>query len=44
LSKQAPIPPEAEAAPPEEFPTYDEDLPTDFCCPKCGYTWSGKPQ
>lgn len=29
---------------PEDFPEYGEDISTDYCCPKCGYTWSGKPQ
>jgi hypothetical protein len=42
LSNEAAIPPET--TPPDEFPTYDEDLHTDFACPKCGHTWSGKPQ
>jgi hypothetical protein len=28
---------------PEEFPSYDEDIPVQYCCPKCGYVWSGKP-
>jgi hypothetical protein len=27
---------------PEEFPEYDDDIPTDYRCPKCGYEWSGK--
>lgn len=27
---------------PEEFPAVDEDLPTEFKCPKCQYAWSGK--
>ena len=31
-----------DAQPPEEFKEYDENLETDFCCPKCGYEWSGK--
>ena len=26
---------------PEEFPTVDENIPTDHQCPKCGYTFSG---
>jgi hypothetical protein len=30
--------------PPEEFKTYDQDLNTDYCCPKCGFAWSGKPK
>ncbi len=29
--------------PPEDFSTYDEDIETQYCCPKCGYKWSGKP-
>ena len=36
-----PPPPPMEA--PEEFPEYDEDINTDYCCPKCGYSWSGSP-
>jgi ParB-like chromosome segregation protein Spo0J len=31
------------AATPEEFPAFDEDLPTQYTCPKCQYSWSGKP-
>ena len=31
-----------DAQPPEEFKEFDENLETDFCCPKCGYEWSGK--
>lgn len=26
----------------EDFKEIDEDLPTDFQCPKCGYEWSGE--
>jgi hypothetical protein len=29
---------------PEEFKEYDEDIETEYCCPKCGYEWSGKPK
>ena len=29
---------------PEDFAEYDEDIDTEFCCPKCGYEWSGKPK
>lgn len=32
------------AEPPEEFPEFDEDLDVDYMCPKCGYSWSGKPK
>ncbi len=28
---------------PADFPAVDEDLPTEFQCPKCSYRWSGKP-
>jgi hypothetical protein len=30
------------ALPPEQFPEYDEAIPCDYHCPKCGYQWSGK--
>lgn len=26
---------------PEEFPSYDEETPTEHRCPSCGYEWSG---
>ena len=26
-----------------EFEEFDEDMPYDYCCPKCDYKWSGKP-
>ena len=29
--------------PPEEFAEYGDDIETQYCCPKCGYEWSGKP-
>ena len=29
---------------PEEFASYDEDLETQYKCPKCEYEWSGKPK
>ena len=28
--------------PPDDFKEYDEDIKTDYQCPKCGYQWSGK--
>jgi ParB-like chromosome segregation protein Spo0J len=28
---------------PEDFPEVDEDLPTEYQCPKCQFRWSGKP-
>ncbi len=30
-----------EPTPPGCFPSYDDDIPTEHCCPKCGYEWSG---
>lgn len=35
-------PPE-DPVPPEDFQEYGEDLETEYCCPKCGYEWSGSP-
>jgi len=32
-----------EPAAPDQFPSYDEDIPTEHKCPRCSYTWSGKP-
>jgi hypothetical protein len=29
---------------PDGFDEYDENLETQYCCPKCGYNWSGKPK
>jgi len=29
---------------PEEFAAYDENLETEYCCPKCKYEWSGQPK
>lgn len=30
-------------SPPEDFGEYGDDIETEYCCPKCGYKWSGKP-
>lgn len=30
-------------APPEGFPSYDEDIKTEYKCPSCGFEWSGRP-
>lgn len=32
-----------DALPPDGWSEYDEDIETEYCCPKCGYRWSGKP-
>jgi hypothetical protein len=37
-------PRDKEAAAPEDFKEYGDDIATEFCCPKCGYEWSGKPK
>jgi len=29
--------------PPDDFDEYDEDIDVEYCCPKCGYEWSGSP-
>lgn len=28
--------------PPDGFPPFGDDIDTDYCCPRCGYEWSGK--
>lgn len=35
---------EADVVPPDDFASYDEDLETQYQCPKCKYEWSGKPK
>lgn len=30
--------------PPDEFADYDDDIETEYCCPKCKYEWSGSPK
>jgi hypothetical protein len=32
-----------EVTAPDEFPEVNENLKTQFCCPRCQYSWSGKP-
>lgn len=34
----------AEPEAPDAFPAFDDDIDTEYCCPKCGYSWSGKPK
>lgn len=29
---------------PKPFKRLDEDLPAEYCCPGCGYEWSGNPK
>lgn len=29
---------------PQDFPAYGEDIETEFRCPKCDFSWSGKPK
>lgn len=35
---------EGERSAPDDFESYDEDIETQYCCPKCQYSWSGKPK
>lgn len=35
---------DGEAEPPRDFPSYDDDIATEYECPSCGYSWSGKPR
>ena len=32
----------AEKTAPDSFPSFDESIPVEHACPKCGYAWSGK--
>jgi len=34
----------ADKTPPDDFKEYGDDIETQYCCPKCGYVWSGKPK
>lgn len=38
----ASIQPAPAPAAPDEFASYDENIATQYCCPKCGYEWSGR--
>lgn len=31
-------------SPPGEFPDPEANMKTEYCCPECGYEWSGKPK
>ena len=33
---------DVQVTPPEEFKEFDETIPTEHQCPKCGYRWSGR--
>lgn len=41
---EAPTLPAMSRNAPTDFPAYDEDIATDYQCPKCNYQWSGKPK
>jgi ParB-like chromosome segregation protein Spo0J len=34
----------ADAVAPDGFPQVDENLRTEYCCPRCGHEWSGSPR
>lgn len=42
LAEQEGIIPLTQPPAPEDFPGYGADISTEYCCPKCGYEWSGK--
>lgn len=44
MAQAAHLVPIEDALPPDEFGEFDEDVNYDYCCPKCGYKWSGKPR
>ena len=41
LAEQHGVVPASSPVAPKEFPAYDENIATAYCCPKCGYEWSG---
>lgn len=41
LAQEHGIVPRAAPDAPEAFPSYDENLPTEHICPRCGYAFSG---
>ena len=30
--------------PPDDFASFDDDIPTQYQCPSCNYEWSGRPR
>jgi hypothetical protein len=44
LRAESTVPLPTDTDPPEEFPTFDDTVKTDYCCPSCGYEWSGQPK
>lgn len=43
MAEEAGIVPPEQKESPEDFDEYGEEIETEYCCPKCGYKWSGKP-
>ncbi|MEV0617587.1 hypothetical protein AB0I81_29995 [Nonomuraea sp. NPDC050404] len=35
---------DADGPSPQDFQEFDDDIPTDYQCPRCAYCWSGKPK
>lgn len=29
---------------PDEFPSFDDGIETEYCCPQCAYEWGGRPE
>lgn len=40
----ASLTPPTEDRPPADFPEFDDETATAYCCPKCGYEWNGSPK
>lgn len=43
IDQEQTSPPES-VTPPDDFAEFDEGIETDYCCPKCGFAWSGAPR
>jgi ParB-like chromosome segregation protein Spo0J len=39
-----PLTPPTDPEPPKDFPSFDDDMETQYQCPKCGYEWNGAPR
>jgi len=44
MAQDAGLVPAVEPDAPDDFSSYDEDIETQYHCPKCDYEWSGKPK
>lgn len=42
IAEEHGITPPEDTETPTDFPSFDDDIETDYKCPSCGYEWSGK--